>query len=480
MNEKVKNALDEYYNKYMWMNPSQYAHVLEVAESKSDSPQIDLMSQEDLFSAIESIEPQMKQNWHRQLSRLSDKASRYYSFPNKIFHVGEKSEIIVKCRYNYQKLVGQFKAVISSYYNYSYSYRVEYQPQTVIAVGNGKEVVIPFVFPKEDRYIFALYEVDGDNETLFMTYSFYAVEDDLFSLQPYKADLHMHTTFSDGVEPPELVMTSAREKGMDICAVTDHNNFQGSVEARKKASEMGLNLTVLLGEEYSLAYSPMHIVSIGTGEPISRYFLCHKLTEDERVKSIIDDSPELSCDKVAYACTQILLDEVNRMGGVTLLAHPFWKPINPDGTRMDTPENLFIELASNRKFTGVEIVSGSPVGNCDKANLQASLAKEILQHFDGIPFTGITDSHNYSTDLICGKHYTVVFSKSAESEDVLAALKQGMCIAVEIVGSRPMCYGNYRLVKFGHYLVDFYFPEKDEKAKVEGILAREKYLEYDK
>ena len=232
-----------------------------------------------------------------------------------------------------------------------------------------------------------------------------------------------------------------------------HNNFQSSVEARKKASEMGLNLTVLLGEEYSLAYSPMHIVSIGTNEPVDRYYISHKLTEDERVKEIVDDASELSCDKVAYACTQVLLDEVNRMGGVTILAHPFWKPINPDGTRMDTPEKLFMELASNRKFTGLEIVSGSPVGDCDKANLQASLAQEILHDFKGIPFTGITDSHNYSTDLTCGTHYTIIFSGSMGSEDILSALKQGMCVAVETVGNRPMCYGNYRLAKFGHYLV---------------------------
>ena len=476
MNDKVKKAIDDYNNTFMWMNPSQYEHVLEVAESKSDSPLIDSMSREDLYSVIESIEPGMKDIWFKQLSRISNKAASYYYFPRKLFPVGKDCEIVISCRYDFQKLVGKFKAVISPYYNYPYEYGVEYKPHTVTVVGAGKEILIPFVFPAEDRYILSLYEVDGDKETLFMTYSFYALDDDLFSLQPYKADLHMHTTFSDGVEPPELVVTSVRERGMDICAVTDHNNFQGSVEARKKASEMGLNLSVLLGEEYSLAYSPMHIVSIGTNEPVDRYYISHKLTEDERVKEIVDDASELSCDKVAYACTQVLLDEVNRMGGVTILAHPFWKPINPDGTRMDTPEKLFMELASHRKFTGLEIVSGAPVNDCDNANMQASLAQEILRNYDGIPFTGITDSHNYSTDLICGKHYTVIFSRSPEVEDVISALKQGMCMAVEIVGGRPMCYGSYRLAKLGHYLADFYFPERDEKAKVEGILAREKYL----
>lgn len=479
MIERVKNVIDEYYNTFMWMNQAQYEHVLKVAETKGDSPQIDSMSREDCYSVIESIEPQMKDIWFKQLPRMSDKAALYYSFPQKIFPVGQKSEIVIRCRYKYQKLVGQFKTIISPYYNYSFNYGVEFHPQTVSAFGNGEEILIPFQFPTEDRYILTLYEVDGDKETLCMTYSFYAVEDDLFSLHPYKADLHIHTTFSDGVEPPELVMTSARERGMDICAVTDHNNFQGSVEARKKASEMGLKLTVLLGEEYSLAYSPMHIVSIGTDEPVDRYYISRKLTEDERVKKIIDDNSGLSCDKVAYACTQVLLDEVKKKGGLTILAHPFWKPINPNSSRMDTPECLFVALATNRKFAGIELVSGSPERECNISSLQAALAQDMFLHYEGIALTGVTDSHQYSIDPVCGNHFTIIFARSRKTEDVLAALKQGMCVAVEIVNNRPMCYGYYRFVKFGNYLTNFYFPERDEKATVEGIVARENFLTSD-
>lgn len=463
----------------MWMNQSQYKRVLEVAETKSDSPQMDSMTREDFYSVIESIEPQMKDTWFKQLLRMADKAALYYSFPQKIFPVGQKSDIIIRCRYKYQKLVGQFKAVISPYYNYSFNYGIEFHLQMVSAFGNGEEIIIPFRFPTEDRYIVTLFEVDEDRETLFMTYSFYAVEDDLYSLQPYKADLHIHTTFSDGFEPPELVMTSVREKGMDICAVTDHNNFQGSVEARKAAINMGLNLTVLLGEEYSLAYSPMHIVSLGTAEPVDRYYLSAKLIDDERVKKIINETSEIKCDKKAYACTQILLDEVQKNGGLTILAHPFWKPINLNGGRMDTPESLFVALASNRKFSGIELVSGSPEGECNISSMQAALAQDMLLHYEGITLTGITDSHYYSTDPICANHFTIIFARSKKTEHVLAALKRGMCVAVEIVNNRPMCYGQYRFVKLGNYLTNFYFPERDEKAMVEGIVAREKFLTSD-
>ena len=66
------------------------------------------------------------------------------------------------------------------------------------------------------------------------------------------------------------------------------------------------------------------------------------------------------------------------MGGVSILAHPYWKPIFMNGYRMDTPENLFVELGKDRRFTGLELVSGSPQGEWNVSALQASLAREML------------------------------------------------------------------------------------------------------
>lgn len=84
----------------------------------------------------------------------------------------------------------------------------------------------------------------------------YAVNRDLYERQYYKADLHMHTTYSDRYEPPELIVASVQERGMDIIAVTDHYTFAGSVVAREKAAEPGFDMTVILSEEYSLEYPP--------------------------------------------------------------------------------------------------------------------------------------------------------------------------------------------------------------------------------
>ena len=38
-------------------------------------------------------------------------------------------------------------------------------------------------------------------------------------------DLHLHTTNSDGVESPDVVIKKAKEAGFSLIAITDHNCF---------------------------------------------------------------------------------------------------------------------------------------------------------------------------------------------------------------------------------------------------------------
>ena len=52
-----------------------------------------------------------------------------------------------------------------------------------------------------------------------------------------KLDLHMHTTFSDGTLPPEKVVSLAVEGGLDVIAITDHDNTEGVGPALRAAGE---------------------------------------------------------------------------------------------------------------------------------------------------------------------------------------------------------------------------------------------------
>ncbi|MEX2403464.1 MAG: PHP domain-containing protein, partial [Balneolales bacterium] len=57
-----------------------------------------------------------------------------------------------------------------------------------------------------------------------------------------KADLHVHTTASDGTQTPEQVVKLAAEKGLSTLAITDHDTVSGYMEARGVARELGIKL----------------------------------------------------------------------------------------------------------------------------------------------------------------------------------------------------------------------------------------------
>src|SRR5262249_47354574 len=47
-----------------------------------------------------------------------------------------------------------------------------------------------------------------------------------------RADLHSHSTASDGTSPPAEVLRRARAAGLDVIALTDHDTVAGHDEAR--------------------------------------------------------------------------------------------------------------------------------------------------------------------------------------------------------------------------------------------------------
>ena len=48
-----------------------------------------------------------------------------------------------------------------------------------------------------------------------------------------RIDLHSHSTASDGTEPPAEVVHRAREAGLDVLALTDHDTLAGLPAARR-------------------------------------------------------------------------------------------------------------------------------------------------------------------------------------------------------------------------------------------------------
>jgi predicted metal-dependent phosphoesterase TrpH len=77
-----------------------------------------------------------------------------------------------------------------------------------------------------------------------------------------KADLHLHTTASDGAKTPSEVVKWAKEKGIEIMSVTDHDTVSGISEAA--AAARGAGVKFVAGIEIS-TYSNCEIHILGYG-----------------------------------------------------------------------------------------------------------------------------------------------------------------------------------------------------------------------
>jgi 3',5'-nucleoside bisphosphate phosphatase len=77
---------------------------------------------------------------------------------------------------------------------------------------------------------------------------------------PLRADLHSHSTASDGTTPPAEVMARAAAAGLDVIALTDHDTVAGHAEA---AAALPPGLTLLPGMELScrLAGHSVHLLA---------------------------------------------------------------------------------------------------------------------------------------------------------------------------------------------------------------------------
>lgn len=79
-----------------------------------------------------------------------------------------------------------------------------------------------------------------------------------------KADLHVHTTYSnDSLITPKDLVYYAKKRGLNACAVTDHNSLHGAYKIAKET-----DFLIIPGMEVSSADG--HIVALNVNELIPR------------------------------------------------------------------------------------------------------------------------------------------------------------------------------------------------------------------
>jgi predicted metal-dependent phosphoesterase TrpH len=106
-------------------------------------------------------------------------------------------------------------------------------------------------------------------------------------------DLHMHTDHSpDCATPVELLLETAKERGLDAIAITDHNEISGALEAREQAERIG-GIRVIVSEEVKTAHE---------GEVIGLFI-------EQRIERGMSMAETIA--------------EIRRQGGLVYVPHPF-------------------------------------------------------------------------------------------------------------------------------------------------------------
>ena len=140
-----------------------------------------------------------------------------------------------------------------------------------------------------------------------------------------RADLHMHTTASDGWPSPHELVDHARATGLDVIAVTDHDTIEGALRACDHAASRS-KLQVVVGEEVSSREG--HIVGL---------FI------EKRIR------PGMSAAATVHA--------IHEQGGLAVAVHPFWR------TQRRTRGGLVHGvgwLAAELDFDAIEVENATP------------------------------------------------------------------------------------------------------------------------
>ncbi len=133
-----------------------------------------------------------------------------------------------------------------------------------------------------------------------------------------QADLHIHTTYSDGLDPPEKIVALAESAGLGAIAITDHDTLDGVMPA-VTAAELQQNLEVIPGIEVSSEYDGEEIHILGYLIRLNHEELLDKLSlfrtsRVDRIKKMIQKLRNLGFD--------VDLDRVLEISGSGSLGRP--------------------------------------------------------------------------------------------------------------------------------------------------------------
>ena len=113
------------------------------------------------------------------------------------------------------------------------------------------------------------------------------------------ADLHIHSSYSDGVYPPRELASMAKAAGITVLALTDHDTLKGLPEMKEAAASAGIGF--IPGVEFSTRWENRQVHILGYGIDGRNALLLERLADvrdarRSRLEKIIKRLHEMGMD----------------------------------------------------------------------------------------------------------------------------------------------------------------------------------------
>lgn len=180
-------------------------------------------------------------------------------------------------------------------------------------------------------------------------------------------DLHLHSTASDGTDPPAAVVRAAHAAGLVALALTDHDTVDGIAEAQQAARELGIRLVP--GVELS-AYQgeeEMHLLGLHLDDlaEMDRQLAVFRTARRERAEEMVR--------RLNAIGVRITMDDVLAEAGVGAIGRPHVaRALVENGWAMDLRDAFARYLGAGRP------------GYLDKRRISIAEAVSLVHRCGGI------------------------------------------------------------------------------------------------
>jgi len=296
------------------------------------------------------------------------------------------------------------------------------------------------------------------------TVCLYCLDNEMIQLRPLKGDLHMHSIFSDGKTTPFAMVLASLGAGMDFVSVTDHDHYNGSLQAIKKVNEHDIDILALAGEEVSVGGKKDMSIALGNGHILSIH--ANQSIEDQRKDSekyeaeLHDIAETLktadideNIDPTHYAKNIWVINKIQEAQGAAILAHPNW--VYRDG-KYHLHQAFYKEMLKSSHLDGVEVFGEEKVREHNNMTHLTAL-QTTNKHKYLAPF-GNSDAHDSDHEI--GERFTILFAKEKSTSGVITAIKDGLACAIfKRANYEHQFIGRDALAQYTYFLIKEYYPK---------------------